>query len=84
MVPNNIVLNPIEDFIRISNIVRKILDFDIDLDIFNLSKKSKKPRNLATIIRDRRNAAYWKVQNGGNKTKKNLKKNNKFRKTRNK
>jgi hypothetical protein len=83
MVPNNIVLNPIEDFIRISNIVRKILDFDIDLDIFNLFKK-KKPRNLATIIRDRRNAAYWKVQNGGNKTKKNLKKNNKFRKTRNK
>ena len=39
MVPNNIVLNPIEDFIRISNIVRKILDFDIDLDIFNLFKK---------------------------------------------
>ena len=83
MVPNNIVLNPIEDFIRISNIVRKILDFDIDLDIFNLFKK-KKPRNLATIIRDRRNAAYWKVQNGGNKTKKNLKKNNKFKKIRNK
>ena len=81
MVPNNIVLNPIDDLIRISNIIRKILHFDIDLDIFNLFKK---PRNLATIIRDRRNAAYWKVQNGGNKTKKNLKKNNKFRKTRNK
>ncbi len=81
MTSKAIILDPIGDLVRISNIFRKILDVDIDLDIFNLFKK---PRNLATIIRDRRNAAYWKRQNGGNKSKKKIKKNNRFRKTRNK
>jgi len=82
MTSNAIILDPVGDLVRISNIVRKILDVDIniDLDIFNLFK----PRNFATIIRDRRNAAYWKGQNGGNKSKKKFKKNNRFRKTRNK
>ena len=84
MTSKAIVLDPIGDLVRISNIVRKILDVDIniDLDMFN---PFKKPRNFATIIRDRRNAAYWKGQHGGNKSKKkSKKKNNRFRKTRNK
>ena len=83
MIPDNIALDPIGDIIRITKLARKFLDFS-DFDIF---APLWKPKNLATIVRNRRNAAYWNTQSGGKKSRKKIKNKRKsrgFRKTRNK